>query len=127
MNTTTTIIENDIPIETLFKFAIKERKQALKELDKVKEDYEFLKKENDKLRKKIPAYNIDGSFVSQRNYELMANERSKALENCEIYMSRLYAKDNEIKRLKKVIADKDKEIEEIQNKNIFKNIAKIFC
>lgn len=124
IETTTTIIENEIPIETLFKYALKERKKAIKALDRMKEDYEYLKKENDRLRKKVPAYNQDGSFVSQKNYETMALERSKAIEDRDICLSRLYAKENEIYALRKDIAKKDTELAYLKGRNLFQ---KIFC
>lgn len=122
------IIINDIPIETLFKYAVKERKEALKELARLKEDYEYLKKENERLRKKIPAYKIDGSFVSQKNYETMANDKAIAMADCALYLSRLYQRDKEISMLKSKINELETELSKGKKTNGYGNIffKKIF-
>lgn len=90
---------NEIPIEILFKYAIKERNNALKEVKYLKREVRRLENKVNELLRKIPA-RVDGSLVSQSNYEKMANERNKAIEDRDLFISRLYAKEQEIKVLK---------------------------
>lgn len=53
------------------------------------------------LRKRAQAIRTDGSFVSQKNYEEMANERNKAIEDRDLFLSRyLQLKDEIAKKTK---------------------------
>lgn len=93
---------NDIPIETLFKYLVKEKDKAIKDYNSLSIEYKKLYNENKSLKKRAQAIRTDGSFVSQKNYETMANERNKAIEDRDLFLSRyLQLKDEIAKKTNK--------------------------
>ena len=87
---------NDIPIETLFKYLVKEKDKAIKNYNSISIEYKKLYNEYKSLRKRAQAIRTDGSFVSQKNYEEMANERNKAIEDRDLFLSRYLQLKGEI-------------------------------
>lgn len=91
-------IVNDIPIETLFKHLVKEKNKIITEYNVLAVESKKLYKEYKALKKKVQAQRIDGSFVSQQNYDAMANEKNKAIEDRDLWINRYIQlkKENDI-------------------------------